>query len=254
MPKRKNNHQNSENESKSNAENIFEVGKEYYTSRKSKILAEFEEHAHNWKPFMLSRYGERFTDIILKEAREQTEELIPKIPYIGGDDNSMTHHLIRSTPSLAFYKVMKAHEKTVRETGKIIYEAIVKVIKQLPFSPAGSPSPEFIRKKKEEAKKSQERRYPEGWVWEFFEGDMINFDYGYDFYECGVQKYYKTQSAEEFLPYFCLLDFITVRASGQILMRTMTLAKGGEKCDFRFRSAENDQGWPPPFPEEEGET
>ena len=148
MPKRINNHQNLENESKSNAENTFKAGKEYYTSRKSEILALLEEHAYNWKPFMVSRYGERFTDICLKETRELTEKLIPKIPYIGGDDNPMTRHLIRSTPSLALYKVMKAHEKPARETGKIIFDAVVKFIMQLPFSPAGSPSPEYIQKKK----------------------------------------------------------------------------------------------------------
>lgn len=252
MSKRRNNHQNLENESNNNRENTFKTGSEYYTSQKSKILAKFNEHAQNWKSFMVSRYGERFTDTILKEAHEQTEDLIPKIPYIGDDDNLMTYHLINSTPSLVLYKVMKAHEKTARETGKIIYEATVKVIKQLPFSPAGSPPPEFIRKKREEAKKSQERRYPEDWVWEFIEGDGNDFDYGYDFHECGVQKYYKAHGADKFLPYFCFLDFVTTRASGQVLMRTMTLAKGGEKCDFRLKSAENDQGWPPPFPEEEG--
>lgn len=228
------------------------TGSGYYTSQKAEILAIFDEHAQNWRPFMVNRYGEQFTDTILKEAREQTEVLIPKTPYIGDDDNPMTHHLIRSTTSLALYKVMKAHGKTARETGKIIYDAVVEVIKQLPFSPSGPPPPEFIQKKKEEAKKSQERRYPGDWVWEFVEGDGREFDYGYDFYECGVQKYYQAQGANELLPYFCFLDFVTVRASGQVLMRTMTLAEGGEKCDFRFRSTEEDQEWPLPFPEKPG--
>ena len=96
------------------------VDKEYYTSRKSEILALFDDHAQAWKPFIVSRYVNDFADTILKEAREQHEMLIPEIPYIGGDENPMTHHLVRSTTSLALYKAMKARGKTAEETGKII--------------------------------------------------------------------------------------------------------------------------------------
>lgn len=227
-------------------------GSEYYTSRKADVLAVFDEQAQNWRPVIVNRYGKPFAAMIVEEAREQAEALIPQIPYIGGDDNPMTHHLIRSTPSLALYRVMKAHGKTAPETGRIIYDAVVRAIGQLPFSPSGPPPPEFIQRKKEEAKRSQERRHPDGWVWAFVEGDGEAFDYGYDFYECGVHKYYQAQGAREFLPYYCFLDFVTARGSGQVLIRTMTLAEGGEKCDFRFRSANGEEDWPPPFPQEPG--
>ncbi|TFG16221.1 MAG: hypothetical protein EU531_07135 [Promethearchaeota archaeon] len=245
--KRRYNPQDLENKKSAKIEDISKEGRKYYISQKSKIIALFEEHAQNWKPILINEYGEQFTNSIMKETLDQTKELILKIPYIGGDDNSMTYHLIRATPSLALYKVMKAYGKTARETGKIVYKATLSVIEKIPFSPAGTPPQKFIQKRKEEANKSQERRYPGDWVWKFIEGEKNDFDYGYDFYECGVQKYYKAQDAEEFLPYFCFLDFVTVRASGKLLMRSMTLAEGGEKCDFRFRSAENNQEWPPPF-------
>jgi len=245
--KRRHNSHDLENEKGTKIEFISKKGRIYYLSQKSKILGLLDEYAKNWRPTLVNRYGEQFANNIIKLARDKTEELIPNIPYIGGENNSMTYHLIRSTPSLALYKVMKIYGKTARETGEIIYKATVSVIEKIPFSPAGSPPLEFIQKRKEEAKKSQERRYPEDWVWEFIEGEKNKFDYGYDFYECGVQKYYKAQNAQEFLPYFCFLDFLTVRASGKILIRSMTLAEHGEKCDFRFRSVKNNQGWPPPF-------
>ncbi len=221
---------------------------EYYQYRRSEFLVLFAEHSDGWKPFLIDRYGEGVAHTIVKEAREQVEILIPEIPYIGGDDNPMTRHLIRSTTSLALYKVMKARGKTARETGRIIYDAVVKAVNKLPFSPAGQPSPEFIEEKKAQARESQKRRYPGNWVWEFVEGNGEEFDYGYDFYECGVQKYYHVQGADELLPYFCFLDFATIRTSGQILLRTTTLAEGGEKCDFRFKSADGSERWPPPFP------
>jgi hypothetical protein len=213
-----------------------------------KVIQVFDEHAQNNWPVLVSRYGERVADVLLQEAREQTELLIPQIPYIGGDDNPLTHHLIRATTNLALYRAMQAHGSTARETGRVIYEVVVRAIAWLPFSPSGPPTAAFIQKEKEQARKSQERRYRDDWVWEFVEGDGQEFDYGYDFYECGAKKYYEAQGATELLRYFCFLDFVTAQASGKVLLRTTTLAEGGEKCDFRFRPARAGDEWPPPFP------
>jgi hypothetical protein len=224
---------------------------EYYISRQSEILALFGDFAQGWQPFILSRYGDDFTETILRKAREQLEALIPEIPYIGGDENPMTRHLVRSTLSLALYQAMKARGKPARETGKIVYDAVVEYVKELSVSPARPLSLEAIRAKKEQAQRSQERRYPGDWVWEFIEGEGEEFDYGYDFIECGTQKLYHAQDADAFLPFYCFLDFVSTRTSGQILMRTMTLATGDEKCDFRFKPAGTaGQEWPPPFPDE----
>lgn len=174
--------------------------------------------------------------------------LIPEIPHIGGDENPMTHHLVRSTTSLALYKAMKARGKTAEETGKIIYDAVMERVSHLPVSSAKALSTEDIQAKREQARKSQERHYPGDWVWEFVEGNGVEFDYGYDFLECGTQKLYHDQGADEFLPFYCFLDFVTSKASGWELTRTMTLAEGYEKCDFRFKKGgKTERAWPPPF-------
>ncbi|MFN2224751.1 MAG: alpha/beta fold hydrolase [Anaerolineae bacterium] len=229
---------------------VIDAIREVVEAAQDRVFALFEEHAQNARPVLERHYGQRLAGALLEEAREQVEQLLPQIPDIGGDDNPMTHHLRRATTSLALYRAMKAHGKTAEETGRILYEAVVDAVGALPFSPAGPPAPEFIRQRKEEARRSQERRYPGDWVWAFVEGDGQGFDYGYDFYECGVQKYYRAQGADELLPYFCFLDFVTTRASGRVLMRTGTLAEGADRCDFRFRSAGQDDEWPPPFPPE----
>ncbi len=229
---------------------VKQINKEYYASRKSEILALFDDHAQAWKPFIISRYGDDFADTILKEAREQHEKLIPEIPYIGGDENPMTRHLIRSTTSLALYKAMKARGKTAEETGKIIYDAVVERANHLKPSPLKM-TLDDARKRREQAKRSQERRYPGDWVREYIEGDGVEFDYGYDFLECGTQKFYHAQGADEFLPFFCFLDFPINKAYGKGLWgfaRTMTLAEGLEKCNFRFKKGgKTDQDWPPLF-------
>jgi len=227
-------------------------GKEYYLSRKSEILTQFDTHAKAWRPFLVACYGDEFAGAVLRDAREQYEALIPEIPYIGGDENPMTRHLVRSTTSLVLYKAMKALGKTAEEVGKVVYAAVVEVVSQLPPRTFKELSAEYIAKGKEQARKSQDRHYPEDWVWEFVEGDGMEFDYGYDFLECGTQKFYHAQDADEFLPFYCYLDFVTHRTTGWGFARSMTLAEGYEKCDFRWKKGgETRRGWPPPFLEEE---
>jgi len=227
-------------------------GKEYYLSRKSEILTQFDTHARAWRRFLAASYGDEFAEAVLRDAREQYEALIPEIPYIGGDENPMTRHLVRSTTSLVLYKVMKARGKTAEEVGKVVYDAVVANVGQPPPRPFKELTAEYITKEKEQARKSQERRYSGDWVWEFVEGDGVEFDYGYDFLECGSQKLYHAYGADEFLPFYCYLDFVTHRTIGWAFARTMTLAEGHEKCDFRWKKGgETQKGWPPPFLKEE---
>ena len=218
--------------------------RDYYVSRRSSILALFDDHAMAWNPLLAGRYGDEFAGIVLRQARERLETLIPDIPYIGGDENPMTRHLIRSTTSLVLYQAMKANGRTAEEIGKMIYDAVVERVRHLP--PSASPSLEEMAEKKEEARLSQAHRYPGDWVWEFVEGDGVEFDYGYDFTECGAQKLYHAQGADEFLPFYCFLDFATYRTPGWGLARTMTLAEGHARCDFRFkRGGKTEREWPP---------
>jgi hypothetical protein len=220
----------------------------YYLAHKSEILMQFDTHAKAWSPFLINRYGDEFTNAVLKETRQQYEVLIPQIPYIGGDENSMTRHLIRSTTSLVLYKVMKTRGKTAEEVGEIIYNAVVTSVSQLTSLPGQELSAVVIAEEKEQARKSQVCRYPEDWVWEFIEGDGVDFDYGYDFLQCGTQKLYHAYDADEFLPFYCHLDFVTHRTTGWGFTRKKTLAEGYKLCDFRFKKGgETKKGWPPPF-------
>jgi hypothetical protein len=186
---------------------------------------------------LVSRYGDDLSNTILKETRQEYETLIPELPYVGGKKNIFTIYLIQSAWALALYRVLKIHGKTVEETGKIIYEALEAQLRSYP---------KFLRyllgkwmfakyRLNRQAAESQKRHYPEDWVWSFIKGDGKEFDFGMDFTECAICKFFHIQGADEFTPFLCLSDFPISKAFGIGLVRTSTLAEGAEKCDFRYK-------------------
>jgi hypothetical protein len=90
----------------------------YYLSRRKDILDLYDTHSRAWNPFLARRYGDIFAETIIRDAREILEGLVPELPYIGGDENPMTRHIIRSSTSLALCKAMKARGKSAEEMGK----------------------------------------------------------------------------------------------------------------------------------------
>jgi len=234
------------------------IDREYYTSRRSELLQAFDQDVGCWRSTLARRHGDEFANAIVRQSRDEFEALIGEIPYIGGDENHLTENLVESARCLALYRAMKARGKRVEETGRALYEAIEQSNSRPtpPIPPGKRLSPEgLMRRRRERARRSQERRYPEDWVYEFVEGDGRTFDYGNDFTECAVQKFYRGKRADEFLPFFCFLDFPRSKAAGLGLTRTQTLAEGHEKCNHRFKAGRAaEEEWPPRFLRREQET
>ena len=223
----------------------------YYLSRKSELVECFEKESKRWWPILSEHYGEKLAENIILDAKQRLEDLIHDVPYIGGEKNHLTSSLIGSAECLALYTAMKARGKTAVEAGKVLYEAIVKrygdPVPEIPSSQKLSEE-ELMRLRKDRAERSQRREFEQDFVYEFVEGDGDTFDYGYNFIECATQKFYATQGADEFLPFYCFLDFPKSRLYGLGLFRTGTLAEGCEVCDFRFKASRDcEEEWPPPF-------
>ena len=217
-----------------------QIDEEYYVIRKPEFLKRFDDELQYWRPIIVSRFGAKFADTVLREAHKEFEVLIPEIPYIGGDENHLTGSLVESVRYLAFYRAMKRQGRKAEETGKILYDAILARVDE-----PRAPIPVFQRltteqlmeKRRERAQRSQERRYPQDYVYEFVASDGEEFDYGYDFSECAAQKFYHAQGADEFLLLYCFLDYAWSKVYRLGLSRTMTLAEGHKKCDHRFKKA-----------------
>jgi hypothetical protein len=211
----------------------------YYVHRKPLLMLGFDWAARIAKHGVIARrYKEAPAAALVAQARQEFELLIPQLPFIGGRRNPLTPILIASAMFLALYKPLKARGAPAEEIGDVVYGAVEGFYRSLPRSllrfygglqfRAGS-----RRKAREWAAESQRRQYAGDWVYQVVEEG--EYDWGVDYVECGIWKFFGQQGAEEFVPYLCRLDFLASEWFDWGLVRTTTITEGGERCDFRFK-------------------
>lgn len=211
----------------------------YFISRKSKLLKDFDNLMKKARNVLIKQYGKKFSETIVSEACREYSKLIPKIPYVG-QSRIFIQFIIGTAQSLAIYRVIASHGKTVEEAGKLYYllcESVLNSYPRIVHQLIGNLmfSKFFLRTAKKRALESQKRLYPGGYVFSFIDGDGREFDYGVDYSECGSCKFLSEQGASELAPYICTADIIYSKLFGWGLIRTKTIAEGFEKCDFRFK-------------------
>ena len=210
-----------------------------YAPQKSRLLKDFDRMAARVKRVLISRYGEEQAKALIRESRQEYEALIPQIPYIG-EKSPMLIFLLPTSRYLAVYRALQKRGATVEDAGRLIYEMMEAETKAIPrpvrrltgwlwFSRL------FLRRVTKRAAESQKRQYPGGYVFTYVEGNGRDFDWGIDYAECSSCKLLKAQNAMDLAPYVCAVDKVSSELLGWGLTRTMTLAEGFEKCDFRFK-------------------
>jgi hypothetical protein len=207
--------------------------KDYYKSKKSEFFAQFNDFCESIGFLIEQKYGEKFKKEVMGEIKEEYGSLYEEIPYIGGDLNGLSFDLVGAVQSLALYKVLKKHGKPVKEIGELAYQAEEESLKNNPETIPPMTHPQFIFHIKGAADESLKKRYPGDWVYKFIETEED--DYGLDFIECGIQKFFHEHDADEFTPYLCAMDIIMSECGNLGLHRTQTLAEGSDHCDFRYK-------------------
>jgi hypothetical protein len=204
-----------------------------------KLLKSFDRTTARIRQVLISVYGKANADNIIRESRREYEAIIPQIPYIG-DRNPLRIFLHTTSCYLAFYRILRERGLSIEEAGRMLCRMNEAEIKAIPYPVRRMIgwlwfSPWLIRRFRKRAEESQERRYPDNYVLTFVEGDGRTFDYGIDYTECAGCKFLKQQNAAELAPFMCKFDKVASDLLGWGLTRTMTIANGHEKCDFRFK-------------------
>jgi len=237
----------------------IEGNKGYYLKNKKKIIKRFNSLAKVAKEIISTNYERSQVEGITKQAYSEFEELLSRLPYVGGDKSPFTSLMIQSAMTAVFYKACKSLQLSPYEAGKFIYDIAecdaqsISSFKKFIYRKAI-----FSKKMKNEwrcwLKESQKGKYLENWEGNFIEGDGETFDYGFNFTECGWIKLVEKEGIKDSAPYACLCDYVRMRAIGIGFKRTETIAAGAEICDFRFiKNYKTPKGWPPEDLEENKE-
>ena len=211
----------------------------FYIDRKPRLLHEYDSFARYVHPTLARNFNPGDVDALVEETRQEYDRLIPQLPYIGGK-RPFTRFVIYTGLWLAIYRTASAHGKTVDEAGVLVFEIGREFLKSYPgflkrFLGGINFSPIYLYRLRRRAIQSQQHKYADDYVYHFVAGDGTNFDYGVDYTECASCKSLARQGAPELAQYLCPVDILYSDSLGWGLTRTMTLAEGYPKCDFRFK-------------------
>ncbi|MBN1572350.1 MAG: L-2-amino-thiazoline-4-carboxylic acid hydrolase [Deltaproteobacteria bacterium] len=223
----------------------------YYLKRKRSIVGQFNSMLKKMYPYIESQFGGEFAETLIPQLLLELEEIIPKIPDVGGKKSPFIREMVLSAYAVSFYQAMNRSGIPLRDIGLTLYRSFEYYLNTLPRSirwlmGAWSFSP-FVKKRYEGGvSESKSGIYPKGFVYDYVGGDGESFDYGLDIKECGILKFFQSLGIEEFTPYLCITDYCVCKSLFTGFYRTSTLASGGPVCDFRFKKGgETADGWPP---------
>jgi hypothetical protein len=116
-------------------------------------------------------YGSKKADILMNQIKNQYVSLIPKLPYIGGEKNSLTENLVSGTVFLSAYKVLKSNKMPLDKIGKMAYSVVTTAFDTY-YTKAEKPkmgkqqfTKAYIDSLKAGAAQSQAKKYSGDWVY-----------------------------------------------------------------------------------------
>jgi hypothetical protein len=212
-------------------------GDQFYSAHSGETIARFRALTDEGVRLLRAEYGPGEADSIAESTMQAFAELLQDLPDIGGERSHLVPFLLDAAWCIALHKVLRERGESVDHIGRLVYEIHEAGVSFLGLSPAPGRDQAWIegqRKMRAEfSARSQARQYPADWVSYAVPPTAEEFDWGYDYTECGAVKLFQAHGAMDLAPYFCLLDAVTYPALGLGLTRTQILGRGDSRCDFR---------------------
>lgn len=221
----------------------------YYISNSEELIKDFLETNGGAKQYLTGKYGAQFADEVTKEAENKFRSMLPGLPDVGGEKNLDVEYIPIAAWYLSYYLPMRDRGKTAEDTGRMIYDLNEYEMSRIPKDKALAEgaekfTPQYLDKMKKWVEWTQKKEYPANWVAELLIGDGKEYDFGYNYTECALVKFFKANNIPEIAPYVCLNDFLRSKTLNTGLHRTKTLAQGDDMCNFRYKKGrEVTQGW-----------
>jgi hypothetical protein len=182
-------------------------------------------------------HGQAFADEVIGDARAEYERVLPEVPCIGGIRNVFQPVMTVNGWIVALHRAMSVRGKEPEDAIRVCQEVfdgwlhklpdfVLQVIGRLLSAPVRW---YFER----QARRSQERRYAEDFVWRVERGPDSEMSLVFD--ECAVNKWYDAQGVRELKPYCNFVDVTYSRLMGMGVDATETIGLGCDQCALRYK-------------------
>jgi len=214
--------------------------RDYYVTKQKRLMKLFDFMFRSIKEKLEFYYGEQYTEQIVLKSRHNFEGIIPQLPYVGGMKNYYTPIIVLNGTIIAMFRAMKETDKTAADVIRIWAEAADDLFAKIPawMAHLGGQvllSKPVIKSFRKQTIMSQERRFPEDWVYELLDGDGDKYDVGFEFSECAVIKLYQAMDTMELAPYCNFADVTYSHYLGIGLDASETLGMGCDHCRMLFK-------------------
>lgn len=219
----------------------------YYLAHRRELIGTFAGSLEGVYQFLEPELGMLRSRMITQQALDNFKLLLPNLPDVGGERNWDTEFIPIAAWYVALYEPMRAQGKTAEDLGKLIYDLNGYSLAETPKEQVLAEhkrlfSPEYLQQQRDWAAWTQKRELPGNWVATFIEAPPgprdadSSFDYGIEYSECGLVKFFQSQGRPELAPYVCLNDFARSKTFATGLRRTKTVAMGDGVCNFRYKA------------------
>jgi hypothetical protein len=216
----------------------------FYEQHRGAMEAVMRHRLHLAEPMLRERALLSDIDGIRQEVMDEFKIVLAQMPYVGGDENRMSHFFTRLIGFLAIGRVLWRHGVPLPVIGDIERETLKAEMLNLPEAERLALGRQFLSPEnqavvREQAaisvSESHRKAFPHDFVYEFVAPEAGDkFEFGINYKGCGFCKFAARHGDREILQSICGLDFDDYATRGIHLERTQTLAGGASHCNFRF--------------------
>ena len=169
--------------------------------------------------------------VTLKRITDEYKSIVKRAKDIGKNNTLLSSYLLA-----AYFIALCRNSGLSVEANYHILESGFKenkLVKKFLGNEKSYFSKKHNEKRRKWSKLTHMHQYENDWVVDFLE-KTSEYEFGFNYLECGVCKLCKDENCFELASYLCKLDYLLVDLVGVKLTRTKTLAGGDDCCDFRF--------------------
>ncbi|MGH0032562.1 MAG: L-2-amino-thiazoline-4-carboxylic acid hydrolase [Myxococcota bacterium] len=184
------------------------------------------------------REGETFALEVTRAARDEYARVLPRVPDIGGRRNVFQPVMTVNGWMVALHRALAARGRQAADTIAVtqaVFDAALRRLPSLLLRAIGrlalsAPSRRYFER---QARRSQERRFAQDFVWKLEHGDDGEMSFVFD--ECAVNKWYDAEGLAELKPYCNFADVTYSRLMGMGVDAHETIGLGCAQCALRFK-------------------